>query len=608
MEYLAKLKNTFINPEHLSLTELVSNVETENMVVTMSPQKVTSATSCIKTEGVCEVGSDVYTDVEFFRPFNDHHQDNGTVFNKIDMCALQGSKDILKIILQTPLHDKDILRNRQNILKDIAYKSEDFDPLSKNERDMLWVFEELDQNLKDMYDMVFFKFCMFKPLNKYPHAITTHNIYRIICSPLIGIMSPILYVIVPFMIITWKLKLKIPFKMYIRVMLSTLMSGELFNTGGSNYNMFRVISCVFSIVFYFQGILNSFELSKTLYKISKHLVEKVNNIVGFLKTAMSLIKTHWKPSMHDMFISSDDILSLEQEEAYVNQLDVIPFSMRSNHGQQLHTYMTLDKSVIKSILLKTYLMESLGTVRKFKESYNLCYTQFIDGSPALKLKECFHPCLDYDKVVKNDIFLDHEKPNAILTGPNAGGKSTFVKSLLINALLAQTVGISVASNAEVTPFAVISSQINIPDCKGYESLFEAEMYRCKNKLDLLKKFTGDQKCLFVMDEIFNSTNPIEGIAGAYAIAKKISEHANCILVFTTHYVYLTKLHKTGRFGNLKMNVDRTTDGEISYPYKLSKGVSKQYIALDLLKKNGFDEDIITQAVSIKDRLVAPSRV
>jgi DNA mismatch repair protein MutS len=216
--------------------------------------------------------------------------------------------------------------------------------------------------------------------------------------------------------------------------------------------------------------------------------------------------------------------------------------------------------------------------------------------------------LDYDKVVKNDIFLDNEKPNAILTGPNAGGKSTFVKSLLINALLAQTVGISVASHAEVTPFSVISSQINIPDCKGYESLFEAEMYRCKNKLDLLQKHTGDSKCLFVMDEIFNSTNPVEGIAGAYAIAKKISEHTNCILVFTTHYVYLTKLRKTGRFGNLKMNVERTTDGQISYPYKLSKGVSKQYIALDLLKKNGFDEDIITQAVSIKDRLVAPSRV
>jgi DNA mismatch repair ATPase MutS len=107
--------------------------------------------------------------------------------------------------------------------------------------------------------------------------------------------------------------------------------------------------------------------------------------------------------------------------------------------------------------------------------------------------------------------------------------------------------------------------------------------------------------LFIMDEIFNSTNPVEGIAGAYAIAKKMSEYSGCVLLFTTHYIYLTKLHKLGRFTNYKMNIVRK-DGDITYPYKLSKGISKQYIALDLLGKNGFDQDIITEAVAIKDKL------
>jgi DNA mismatch repair ATPase MutS len=107
-----------------------------------------------------------------------------------------------------------------------------------------------------------------------------------------------------------------------------------------------------------------------------------------------------------------------------------------------------------------------------------------------------------------------------------------------------------------------------------------------------------------MDEIFNSTNPVEGIAGAYAIAKKMSEYPNCVLLFTTHYIYLTKLKRTGNFTNYRMNIVRDPQtNEIQYPYILSRGISKQYIALDLLKKNGFDEDVIAEALLIKDKLI-----
>ena len=106
-----------------------------------------------------------------------------------------------------------------------------------------------------------------------------------------------------------------------------------------------------------------------------------------------------------------------------------------------------------------------------------------------------------------------------------------------------------------------------------------------------------------MDEIFNSTNPVEGIAGAYSIAKKMSEYDNNILIFTTHYIYLTKLKRTGRFINYRMNVVRgDAPHDITYPYKLEEGVSKQYIALDLLRKNGFDDDIIDEAVRVRNVL------
>jgi DNA mismatch repair ATPase MutS len=151
--------------------------------------------------------------------------------------------------------------------------------------------------------------------------------------------------------------------------------------------------------------------------------------------------------------------------------------------------------------------------------------------------------------------------------------------------------------------------MNVPDCKGKESLFEAEMKRSKYNLDKLKEIDGQGFSLMIMDEIFNSTNPVEGISGAYAIMKAISSYKTNLMVFTTHYVYLTNLSKECNFKNMHMSVDIEKDNEdkvnnISFPFILSDGVCRQYIALDLLKINGFDADLIDNAIAIKNKFVS----
>ena len=107
----------------------------------------------------------------------------------------------------------------------------------------------------------------------------------------------------------------------------------------------------------------------------------------------------------------------------------------------------------------------------------------------------------------------------VITGPNAGGKSTFIKSITINVLLSQTLGISAASNFKITPFSLINTYLNIPDVKGKESLFEAEMHRARDHIKMLDKLDKHQFSFVIMDEIFSSTNPEEGISGGYVYAK-----------------------------------------------------------------------------------------
>ena len=74
--------------------------------------------------------------------------------------------------------------------------------------------------------------------------------------------------------------------------------------------------------------------------------------------------------------------------------------------------------------------------------------------------------------------IKHKYPNnVVITGPNAAGKSTFIKALSLSILFSQTICIVPASNFVLTPFTLINTYLNIPDCKGKESLFEAEMNR-----------------------------------------------------------------------------------------------------------------------------------
>lgn len=186
----------------------------------------------------------------------------------------------------------------------------------------------------------------------------------------------------------------------------------------------------------------------------------------------------------------------------------------------------------------------------------------------------------------------------ILTGPNAGGKSTLIKSVLISIVLSQTLTITNSVETTLTPFHFINSQINIPDCKGRYSLFEGEMIRSKSNLDRIQ---GSGFSFLAIDEIFSSTNPVEGIAGGFAIAKRLAENTNLLSIISTHHSYLTKLKSnTDKFQNYKMNVLMDDLGNITgYPYKLRRGVSNQFVALELLKQNGFDDQIIKYALEIK---------
>jgi DNA mismatch repair protein MutS len=243
---------------------------------------------------------------------------------------------------------------------------------------------------------------------------------------------------------------------------------------------------------------------------------------------------------------------------------------------------------------------SIATLMKEgEESDNgrYCFVDYVDSkTPVIDFADFWHPMIDPEKVVLNNIYLGDTRPaNAIITGPNAGGKTTTLRSIGVSVLMGQTLGIVPATKAKLSPFSNFATYLNVADSEGKESLFQAEMRRAQNLLNAIKKLSPSELSFVIMDEIFTGTNPQEGAAGAYGIAKKLSSYTNSSVLMTTHFVDLTSLaDETKRFSNYKVTV-KQVGKKFEFPYKLEHGITDQAIALQLLDQEGFDSEILDDA-------------
>jgi hypothetical protein len=566
-----------------------------------------------------KLGKDVFTDIELFETYN---SSDNSVVNAINNTYTDGGSALLHLFLSNPIHDKNVLQSRVVGLTKIyeIYKQNkdvtinQLQILQKCESAVMWIYGFNDAEVSEMYELVYFRNFLTRVLNKNDMVLTGYNLYKIVASPLIGVLSPIIYYIIPYLIIVFKFNLDISLSDYIK---STffMMKTSANVLGSGLVSKIKYVSYIFSLVFYFQGIFNTIEVSKLSHRICKQIYKQISEFVEFLNVSKSLLKIYWS---EDVVIPLSRKLFTEQKSSeYLESLNLSSlgdFSLIKNFGRGLTFFKLLDREALIPSINKIYLIDHLiGLVTKLHKEMNLPIIHDIATHPHISLTSVRHPCLPVHSAVENDIFLGNSQPQCmLLTGPNAGGKSTLLKAILVNLVLCQSIGIGTFKDFVFTPFAFINSQINIPDCKGKESLFEAEMYRCKYNLDQLQLLTSDEFAFIGMDEIFNSTNPVEGIAGAHAIAKHLGSCSNTALILTTHYLYLTNLAKDmpNNFINYKMNVIKTTKDDeiiIKFPYQLCKGISRQYIALDLLRLNGFNNDILASAELIKQKLTAVPR-
>lgn len=225
--------------------------------------------------------------------------------------------------------------------------------------------------------------------------------------------------------------------------------------------------------------------------------------------------------------------------------------------------------------------------------------------PYISFQQFWNPFISADIVVGNSIELgkDDQHRNLIITGPNEGGKSTVLKALTINIIMAQSFGIAPAETAVLTPFDKIITYSNVVDDIGSgNSLFKAQVLRLQDIVDIAYSLPQSKKSFTPFDEMCNGASPKEAEACAYGVAKSMGACLNNMTVIATHHHLLTSLEQeTDCYVNYCVGVIKMGDGSLVYPYRLQRGISDQHIAFDILRNQGFSSSILNDAQRILDR-------
>ncbi len=213
------------------------------------------------------------------------------------------------------------------------------------------------------------------------------------------------------------------------------------------------------------------------------------------------------------------------------------------------------------------------------------FPDILTGPPRIDGRALGHPLLPRAKCVRNDLTLGHPVHVLLVSGSNMSGKSTYLRTIGINVVLALAGAPVRAESLHLTPLA-IGATLRIQDSlQEGRSRFYAELLRVRQVVDLSR---GALPLLFLLDEIFSGTNSHDRRQGAEAVVLGLVKRGSLGLV-TTHDLTLTRI--ADQLGDEARNVhfaDRFENGEMHFDYKVHDGVVQNSNAIALMRAVGLE--------------------
>lgn len=356
--------------------------------------------------------------------------------------------------------------------------------------------------------------------------------------------------------------------------------------------LFLVGTLIFSIVTYFRMksevepyficIQKILLLAEAAKKISALDIPELKEIREELKELSGMVhaKTHFVWLMQTGSSMSGSILELLLDYLRMaTHVDLIVFN------RIFQALKAREKEIFRLIELTGQLELGLATASLREKLPSWCEPQLNGTRPRLDAEDMVHPLIG--EPVANTI---HTENHVLLTGSNASGKSTFLKMVAINSILAQTLYTVAATSWRSPWFRVYSSMALADNLFEGESYFIVEIKSLKRIMDSMA--SEDYPVLCFVDEVLRGTNTVERIAASAQILRSfVGKEALCFAA--THDIELTTL-LAPYYDNYHFT-EEVKENDVSFPYLLKDGPARSRNAIRLLGVMGYDETLTKKA-------------
>lgn len=344
-------------------------------------------------------------------------------------------------------------------------------------------------------------------------------------------------------------------------------------------------------------------LSLYLKKINSHH-RKLDSFIGTVSQYLPLVRSvcrqsfasPWLQELKKTFSSSGQnaLKAFRQLKSIHEKLDqrgniLIAFLLNGLYLKDIHTMLELDRWKKEYGCRIDDWIQTLGTIDALVSmaNYRLNHPAYAEprlgGTRLLEAYGAGHPLLTANHKVTNDFHIDGLHRLFIVTGANMAGKSTFLRTIGINLVLAQSGNVVDSSSFNFQPMALFTSMRTTDNLAKNTSYFHAELLRLKQLVLMAEK---EERLFVILDEMLKGTNSVDKLNGSLAFLRKLLAYPVSGLI-ATHDLALGELANAYPENFFNVCFEITHSGEsVRYDYKLHPGISTTMNASILLKQMG----------------------
>lgn len=504
---------------------------------------------------------------------------DATISEISEGCVTNGGKSAIREILTNPIYSTATLKSRARDIrgtsKIVTRLRSILEDIKKDEDGAVWCAtpeDQMDEDTLELLDEPYFK-GFAKPLNKFWPALWANNSYAMFAAPALALSAPLSYLLMPYFIIRFKLKLPLDFKTFIKLMYHSLKgAGAALNLAFGNAPSFamQLVSVTMTCVMYFQAVISSFRHSFKLVGVCQRVASRMNSLCRVLNRCDDIVDDH------DIAFYSRWIIGYHPQQNTGSKPNVLNESIRpwkTGFAMALKDFCRLDRAWIRSRLRQLFHLDAVYALCAASAKHKLKSVTFLPKSSEALLISCGRRLKEDDKT--NNVAVMRGMNGIILTGPNASGKSTVLRMIGCVVLMAQTTGLAPVRACALHPIKYLTTMMGIrDDPEAGRSRFQNELMRAGECIEAARRRPNDVG-LLLMDEIFGGTDPVQGDVCGSKVLSSLSDTDGCLYVLATHQRGLVQHSETIR----SMRRFRMADN-----YNMVAGINNSFNAAKLYDK------------------------